>query len=146
MYLVPPSLFCLKLIFKGGKERILLPQTLPSPLFPVWYSSPLDTLPHKLDILHSFYGIVTISWLVSLNYNVHIFYYAWYGSPELDTQWFHWNHKYLGKNTWKLKDYNFNHFGFTREKKIYELFSPKNLEKGQTSNMNKLFLCKVSDL
>jgi len=31
----------------------------------------------------------------SLNYNVHVFYYAWYGSPEFDGQWWHWNHEYI---------------------------------------------------
>merc|ERR1719187_716668 len=30
-----------------------------------------------------------------LNYNVHIFYYAWYGNPETDDKWWHWNHKYI---------------------------------------------------
>lgn len=29
----------------------------------------------------------------SLNYKVHIFYYMWYGSPEYDKQYFHWNHQ-----------------------------------------------------
>jgi len=31
----------------------------------------------------------------SLNYNVHIFYYAWYGAPQQDGQWIHWNHNYI---------------------------------------------------
>lgn len=30
-----------------------------------------------------------------LNSKVHIFYYAWYGSPEIDGQWWHWNHEYI---------------------------------------------------
>ena len=30
-----------------------------------------------------------------LNYNVHMFYYAWYGSPEVDGQWWHWDHEYI---------------------------------------------------
>lgn len=30
-----------------------------------------------------------------LNYNVHIFYYGWYGNPEIEGQWWHWNHEYL---------------------------------------------------
>ena len=29
------------------------------------------------------------------NYCVHIFYYPWYGSPEHDGQYLHWNHRYL---------------------------------------------------
>lgn len=32
----------------------------------------------------------------SLNYNVHIFYYPWYGSPEFDHgSYYHWNHEFL---------------------------------------------------
>jgi len=27
--------------------------------------------------------------------SVHTFYYAWYGSPDFDGQWIHWNHQYL---------------------------------------------------
>lgn len=30
-----------------------------------------------------------------LNYNVHIFYYAWYANSKIDGQFRHWNHKYL---------------------------------------------------
>ena len=29
------------------------------------------------------------------NYNVHIFYYAWYGNPEHDGKYVHWNHRFL---------------------------------------------------
>jgi len=29
------------------------------------------------------------------NYCVHIFYYPWYGTPEHDGQYLHWNHRYL---------------------------------------------------
>jgi len=29
------------------------------------------------------------------NYNVHIFYYPWYGNPEIDGKWIHWNHEYI---------------------------------------------------
>lgn len=29
------------------------------------------------------------------NYNIHIFYYAWYGNPEHDGGYVHWNHQYL---------------------------------------------------
>lgn len=32
----------------------------------------------------------------SLNYNVHVFYYPWYGTPEFDGgKYLHWNHEYL---------------------------------------------------
>jgi len=27
------------------------------------------------------------------NYDVHVFYYSWYGNPEHDQQWHHWNHR-----------------------------------------------------
>ncbi|XP_062583594.1 glycoprotein endo-alpha-1,2-mannosidase-like [Saccostrea cucullata] len=30
-----------------------------------------------------------------INYNVHIFYYPWYGNPEHDGKYYHWNHPYL---------------------------------------------------
>ena len=30
-----------------------------------------------------------------LNLNVHAFYYAWYGAPEVDGKWVHWNHEYI---------------------------------------------------
>ena len=36
------------------------------------------------------------------SYNVHAFYYAWYGNPEVDNQWYHWNHEYLPN--WDKKD------------------------------------------
>ena len=29
------------------------------------------------------------------NYNVHVFYYPWYGNPETDGRYLHWNHQYL---------------------------------------------------
>ena len=28
----------------------------------------------------------------SVNYNIHTFYYAWFGNPEVDGQYYHWNH------------------------------------------------------
>jgi len=31
----------------------------------------------------------------NLNLNVHAFYYAWYGAPEVDGKWVHWNHEYI---------------------------------------------------
>lgn len=36
------------------------------------------------------------------NYNVHIFYYSWYGNIAVDGHWQHWNHKYLPN--WKKED------------------------------------------
>jgi len=32
---------------------------------------------------------------ISLNYDVHIFYYPWYGNPTYDSTYLHWNHKVL---------------------------------------------------
>ena len=29
------------------------------------------------------------------SYDVHIFYYGWYGNPEFDGKWLHWNHERL---------------------------------------------------
>ncbi|XP_022203365.2 glycoprotein endo-alpha-1,2-mannosidase [Nilaparvata lugens] len=37
------------------------------------------------------------------NYNVHVFYYPWYGNPEHDGEWLHWNHEYLPN--WKKEDF-----------------------------------------
>lgn len=31
----------------------------------------------------------------ALNYNVHLFYYPWYGNPETDGRYVHWNHQNL---------------------------------------------------
>lgn len=39
---------------------------------------------------------------VEINYNVHVFYYAWYRSLEYDGEWKHWNHQYLPN--WKKND------------------------------------------
>lgn len=39
---------------------------------------------------------------LELNYNVHIFYYAWYRSQSYDGFWKHWNHDYLPN--WKKND------------------------------------------
>ena len=37
-----------------------------------------------------------------INYNVHIFYYAWYENLRIDGKWEHWNHEYI-KN-WRKND------------------------------------------
>lgn len=29
------------------------------------------------------------------NYNMHAFYYVWYGNPQFDGKYLHWNHEYL---------------------------------------------------
>ncbi|GAB1605729.1 glycoprotein endo-alpha-1,2-mannosidase-like [Argonauta hians] len=36
-----------------------------------------------------------------MNYNVHIFYYMWYGNPSNDGKYFHWNHRLL--QNWREK-------------------------------------------
>jgi len=33
--------------------------------------------------------------MIKPNYKVHVFYYPWYGSPEFDGEYIHWNHAYL---------------------------------------------------
>ena len=33
--------------------------------------------------------------LYKVSYNVHIFYYPWYGNPRTDGKYIHWNHQYL---------------------------------------------------
>lgn len=69
------------------------------------YKTGQSKFAHELgesDLVPPQAGKSTASNNQSLNYNVHIFYYAWYGSPELDTQWFHWNHKYL--DNWDKSD------------------------------------------
>ena len=40
----------------------------------------------------------------NLNYNVHLFYYAWYGNPEMDGHWWHWDHKYIPP--WDKRDHH----------------------------------------
>ena len=37
-----------------------------------------------------------------VNYNVHIFYYMWYGNPQFDGKYYHWNHK--RKPHWDKKE------------------------------------------
>ena len=32
---------------------------------------------------------------LQLNYDVHLFYYPWYGDPATDGKYLHWNHRYL---------------------------------------------------
>ncbi|XP_039271173.2 glycoprotein endo-alpha-1,2-mannosidase-like protein isoform X1 [Styela clava] len=39
-----------------------------------------------------------------VNYNVHAFYYAWYGNPGQDGEYFHWNHEYLPHWEKKISD------------------------------------------
>lgn len=31
----------------------------------------------------------------TVSYNIHIFYYPWYGNPLVDGEYYHWNHQYL---------------------------------------------------
>lgn len=46
--------------------------------------------------------LLNSSVVVEPNYNVHIFYYAWYRSMEYDGVWKHWNHDILPN--WKKND------------------------------------------
>lgn len=41
-----------------------------------------------------------------VNYDVHIFYYPWYGNPEHDGKYFHWNHPYIFLTGTKLRQLN----------------------------------------
>lgn len=36
--------------------------------------------------------------LSDANYDVHVFYYPWYGNPATDGKYIHWNHRYLPKH------------------------------------------------
>ena len=36
-----------------------------------------------------------VSYMEPPNYCIHAFYYMWYGSPEFDGRYLHWNHRYL---------------------------------------------------
>lgn len=44
------------------------------------------------------------------NYNVHVFYYAWYGNKKTDGQYKHWNHNYLPN--WKRQNNKIYPTGF----------------------------------
>ena len=35
-------------------------------------------------------------------YNIHAFYYPWYGNPKLDDDYYHWNHQYI--QHWKKEE------------------------------------------
>lgn len=39
--------------------------------------------------------VYDVSHLDPPNYCVHAFYYMWYGNPEFDSRYYHWNHRYL---------------------------------------------------
>ncbi|XP_063234008.1 glycoprotein endo-alpha-1,2-mannosidase-like protein [Bacillus rossius redtenbacheri] len=39
---------------------------------------------------------------LAVNHNVHVFYYAWYGSVAVDGEWRHWDHPYLPN--WRRED------------------------------------------
>lgn len=40
----------------------------------------------------------------AVNYNIHAFYYAWYGNPGQDGRYFHWNHEYMPHWEKKISD------------------------------------------
>jgi len=42
--------------------------------------------------------------IVNPNPNVHLFYYGWYGTPEHDGRWWHWDHEYI--SPWDKNDHN----------------------------------------
>lgn len=41
---------------------------------------------------------------ITPNYNMHAFYYPWYGSQDFDGYWRHWNHKTLPHWTKEIND------------------------------------------
>ena len=47
---------------------------------------------HAQNGLNTMYDV---SHLDPPNYCIHAFYYMWYGNPEFDGQYLHWNHRYL---------------------------------------------------
>ncbi|GJQ69071.1 hypothetical protein Trydic_g6235 [Trypoxylus dichotomus] len=53
----------------------------------------MERLSHNLKKSRSI--IVNSKPALMLNYNVHIFYYAWYANSKIDGQYRHWNHMYL---------------------------------------------------
>ena len=60
----------------------------------------LPTLETQLDnpalkpkqLLHALPALNTVA---PVSYRTHIFYYAWYGTPAFDGQYYHWNHMYI---------------------------------------------------
>lgn len=57
----------------------------------------LNRIRSKPEIFH-----VEVNKTIPVNYNVHIFYYAWYESEAFDGSWQHWNHEYI--KSWKKND------------------------------------------
>ena len=52
-----------------------------------------------ITFLYSFISISSFAQIdhvsTPVNYNVHTFYYGWYGNPEIDGQYYHWDHLIL---------------------------------------------------
>ena len=46
---------------------------------------------HQLNFENSIWQKHLFSSLNYLNYNIHLFYYLWYGAPSHSNQWVHWN-------------------------------------------------------
>lgn len=65
-----------------------------------WLKERIERLSKKFQKSKSYHIMINDS--VELNYNVHIFYYAWYESEAYDGKWQHWNHEYL--SNWKKED------------------------------------------
>jgi glycoprotein endo-alpha-1,2-mannosidase len=57
----------------------------------------------KSKIVNTVEATSTTGDTVNVTYDAHIFYYAWYGNPTHDNQWFHWNHEYL--ENWNKNDH-----------------------------------------
>lgn len=65
-----------------------------------WLKERIERLSKKFQKSKSYHIMINDS--VELNYNVHIFYYAWYENEMFDGRWQHWNHEYL--ENWKRED------------------------------------------
>jgi glycoprotein endo-alpha-1,2-mannosidase len=63
----------------------------------------VEKISHKVRRSHA---VTLMEWegpsIMHPNYNIHIFYYAWYGNVAVDGHWRHWNHEYLPN--WKKED------------------------------------------
>lgn len=61
-----------------------------------------EAIKRKLSVVSTAAASSTKPFNSSLSSRVHTFYYAWYGNPQNDGRWYHWNHEYL--RNWDKKD------------------------------------------
>lgn len=65
-----------------------------------WLKERIDRISKKVQKAEPLH--VEVTHKINPNYNVHIFYYAWYENVAVDGKWEHWNHQYL--ENWKKED------------------------------------------